>query len=110
MTNIWFLEPALRGRYPDALTFLPETAMGIKSGDMEKTRAPLDFIGINLYYRTIASAPGTMERVGHAQEWLFPGKDGRRASRTEDRLRLGSLAEGSVRHGHCASRATTTAR
>ena len=74
ITNIWFLEPALRGRYPDALTFLPETAMGIKPGDMEKVRAPLDFIGINLYYRTIASAPGAMERVAHAQEWLFPVK------------------------------------
>ena len=74
MTNVWFLEPALRGRYPDALTFLPETAMRVKAGDMEKTRAPLDFIGINLYYRTIASAPGAMERVAHAQEWLFPVK------------------------------------
>jgi beta-glucosidase len=74
ITNTWFLEPALRGRYPEALTFLPETAMRIKSGDMEKVRAPLDFIGINLYYRTIASAPGAMERVGHAQEWLFPVK------------------------------------
>lgn len=72
ITNTWFLEPALRGRYPDALAFLPETAMRIQSGDMEKTRVPLDFIGINLYYRTIASAPGTIERVAHAQEWLFP--------------------------------------
>ncbi|MGC2474400.1 MAG: family 1 glycosylhydrolase, partial [Candidatus Sulfotelmatobacter sp.] len=61
ITNTWFLEPALHGKYADALTFLPETAMGIKSGDMEKTRAPLDFLGINLYYRTIASAPGAME-------------------------------------------------
>lgn len=74
VTNTWFLEPALRGRYPDAFTFLPETAMGIKSGDMEKVRAPLDFIGINLYYRTIASAAGAMERAAHAQEWLFPVK------------------------------------
>jgi beta-glucosidase len=74
ITNTWFLDPALRGRYSDALTFLPERAMGIKPGDMEKTRAPLDFIGINLYYRTIASAPGTMERFSHAQEWLFPVK------------------------------------
>jgi beta-glucosidase len=74
ITNTWFLEPALRGRYPEALTFLPETAMRIQSGDMEKTRAPLDFIGINLYYRTIASAAGTMERVAHAQDWLFPVK------------------------------------
>jgi beta-glucosidase len=74
MTNVWFLEPALCGRYPNALTFLPETAMRIKAGDMEKTRAPLDFIGINLYYRTIASAPHTLERAAHAQEWLFPVK------------------------------------
>ncbi|HET6177818.1 MAG TPA: GH1 family beta-glucosidase [Candidatus Sulfotelmatobacter sp.] len=74
ITNLWFLEPALRGRYPAALTMLPETAMRIQSGDMEKARAPLDFIGINLYYRTIASAPGTLERAAHAQEWLFPVK------------------------------------
>jgi len=85
ITNTWFLEPALRGRYADALTFLPETAMGIKSGDMEKTRAPLDFIGINLYYRTIASAVGTIERATHTQEWLFPVKmdGGREGPRTD---------------------------
>jgi beta-glucosidase len=74
ISNTWFLDPALRGRYSDALTFLPETAMRIKSGDMEKTRAPLDFIGINLYYRTIASASGSVERVTNPQEWLFPVK------------------------------------
>ena len=45
--------------------------MRIKPGDMEKIRAPLDFIGINLYYRTIASAPGAMERVSHAQDGFF---------------------------------------
>jgi beta-glucosidase len=46
--------------------------MRIKSGDMDKTRAPLDFIGINLYYRTMASAPSALERAAHAQAWLFP--------------------------------------
>ena len=74
ITNIWFLEPALRGRYPEALTFLPETAMRIQSGDLEKIRAPLDFVGINLYYRIIASATGAIERTTHPQEWLFPVK------------------------------------
>jgi beta-glucosidase len=74
ITNIWFLEPALHGRYPEAFTFLPETAMGIQSGDMEKTRAALDFIGINLYYRTIVSSAGAIERAAHAQDWLFPVK------------------------------------
>jgi len=72
ITNLWFLEPALKGHYPEAFTYLPETVMGIKAGDIEKVRAPLDFIGINLYYRTITSSPGAMERVAHAQEWLFP--------------------------------------
>jgi beta-glucosidase len=76
ITNLWFLEPALNGRYPEALTFLPETVMGIKSGDLDKMRAPLDFIGVNLYYRTIASAPTAMERLAHAQQWLFPVKMG----------------------------------
>ena len=48
--------------------------MGIQSGDMEKMRAPLDFIGINLYYRTIASASGVIERIANPQQWLFPVK------------------------------------
>jgi beta-glucosidase len=74
LTNTWFLEPALKGRYPEAMAFLPETAMRIKPGDLDKMRAPLDFVGINLYYRTIASAPGAMERLSHAQQWLFPVK------------------------------------
>ncbi len=74
MTNLWFLDPALSGRYPEALAFLPETAMGIKSGDFDKMRAPLDFVGINLYYRTIASAPSAVERISHAQQWLLPVK------------------------------------
>ncbi|HKT90374.1 MAG TPA: GH1 family beta-glucosidase [Candidatus Sulfotelmatobacter sp.] len=74
--NTLFLDPALRGRYPDALTFLPKRTMGIKSGDMEKTRVPLDFIGINLYYRVIASSPGIIERATHLQDWLFPVKMG----------------------------------
>jgi beta-glucosidase len=74
INNIWFLEPALRGRYPEAFSYLPEAAMGIQPGDMEKVRAPLDFIGINLYYRTIAAASKAMERLGSPQQWLFPVK------------------------------------
>jgi beta-glucosidase len=74
ITNLWFLETALKGQYPDALAFLPERAMSIKSGDLEKMKAPLDFIGVNLYYRTIASAPSSVERLTNPQEWLFPVK------------------------------------
>ena len=74
ITNVWFLETALHGRYPDAFTFLPESIMRIKSGDMQLVRAPLDFVGINLYVRTIASAVGAFERVINLQDWLYPVK------------------------------------
>jgi beta-glucosidase len=40
ITNLWFLEPALKGRYPEAFTFLPETIMQIRTGDLVKMRAP----------------------------------------------------------------------
>jgi beta-glucosidase len=52
--NLWFLEPALRGRYPEAFPgALPEEEMGIREGDLVRVRAPLDFLGINLYTRTL---------------------------------------------------------
>ena len=57
--NTWSLEPVLTGRYPEAyLDGVPLAAMGVQNGDLERVRAPLDFIGINLYSRTlVANAP-----------------------------------------------------
>jgi beta-glucosidase len=56
-TNCWFLEPALLGRYPDAFPGgLPADVMGIRDDDLELTRAPLDFLGINLYSRSHVAA------------------------------------------------------
>ena len=102
ITNLWFLEPALNGRYPEALAFLPETAMGIKSGDLDKMRAPLDFIGINLYYRTIASAPSAMERLSHPQQWLFPVKmaGGQQGPKTDIGWEVWPQAMYDDRHAH----------
>jgi len=55
--NEWFLRPALRGRYPEAHPAgLPTDVMGVKDGDFERMRAPLDFVGVNLYTRTIVKA------------------------------------------------------
>jgi beta-glucosidase len=52
--NLWFLETALRGRYPDAFPGgAPLEQMGVRDGDLERIRAPLDFLGINLYTRSI---------------------------------------------------------
>jgi beta-glucosidase len=55
--NTWFLEPALRGRYPDAFPGgVPERRMGVEPRDMARVRADLDFLGINLYTRTLVRA------------------------------------------------------
>lgn len=54
ITNAWFLDPPLRGRYPEAfLTGLPAERMGIRDGDMARARADYDFLGVNLYTRTL---------------------------------------------------------
>ena len=54
--NTWYLETALRGRYPEAFAGgAPLARMGVRDGDMERVRAPLDFIGINLYTRTLVA-------------------------------------------------------
>jgi beta-glucosidase len=72
--NVWFLEPALKGRYPDVFPVSADYLMGVKSGDMEQIRVPLDFLGINLYDRTIVSAPSATERLFNPQFWLLPAK------------------------------------
>jgi beta-glucosidase len=57
LINTWFLEPALRGRYPEVFAEgLPEARMGIEEGDVERCRTPFDFLGINLYTRTLVRA------------------------------------------------------
>jgi beta-glucosidase len=53
ITNLWYLEPALRGRYPEVFPAgLPEQAMGVQDGDSKRIEAPFDFLGVNLYMRT----------------------------------------------------------
>lgn len=57
--NVWFLETAMEGRYPKIfLEGSEEEWLDIRPGDMDTIKAPLDFIGINLYTRmTIAHDP-----------------------------------------------------
>jgi beta-glucosidase len=52
--NVWFLETAQNGRYPDAYVGgSPLERLDVEPGDMEIVKAPLDFIGINLYTRSV---------------------------------------------------------
>src|ERR1700739_4293852 len=55
--NIWFVHPALKGEYPKGVPREnPYDVMGVKPGDMELCKAPLDFLGINYYRRELVSA------------------------------------------------------
>jgi beta-glucosidase len=74
MVNLWFLEPALRGRYPAAFSFSPAVFMKMHQDDMNLVRAPLDFVGINLYYRTMVSAVTLGERLSDARFLLLPAR------------------------------------
>ena len=66
LTNDWFLKPALAGGYPDAFPGgVPLDRMGAREGDLEKLRAPLDLIGVNLYTRSrIRANPADAEGIG----------------------------------------------
>lgn len=56
LTNVWFLEPLLKGTYPQPFVRpLDPARIGVLDGDMEKVRADLDFIGINLYTRAVVA-------------------------------------------------------
>jgi beta-glucosidase len=55
--NLWFLETALKGRYPSGV--LPaarqEDLLGWRAGDEKIMRADLDFVGLNYYSRYTVS-------------------------------------------------------
>jgi beta-glucosidase len=53
--NAWFLEAALKGRYPEALVGVAPENLGVRPGDMETVCVPLDFVGINRYPRSRVS-------------------------------------------------------
>lgn len=66
--NLWFLEPALNGRYPQAyLSADQNRLLGVEPGDTDLIRAPLDFIGINLYSRAVVAHDPGEPNLGVAQ-------------------------------------------
>jgi beta-glucosidase len=54
--NRWFLDPLFRGSYPaDLLERNELVAPFVEDGDLDAIAAPLDFLGINNYFRFIVS-------------------------------------------------------
>ncbi len=58
--NRWYLDPLLRGRYPDDMwAAYGADAPAVEDGDLEVIARPLDFLGVNYYSRSIVAAdPG----------------------------------------------------
>jgi beta-glucosidase len=55
--NRWLLDPIFRGSYPADLLQRNETvAPFVRDGDLEAMSAPLDFLGVNNYFRFVVSA------------------------------------------------------
>jgi beta-glucosidase len=58
--NRWWLDPIFRGAYPPGILEMLETQMPeMEAGDLEVAATPLDFLGLNYYFRQMAQhAPG----------------------------------------------------
>src|SRR5207244_12352151 len=55
--NRWFLDPIFRGAYPaDLLERNEIVAPVVLDGDLEAISAPIDFLGVNNYFRFVVSA------------------------------------------------------
>lgn len=66
--NMWFLEPVMHGKYPEAfLRGSVEDRVEIRAGDMDTIKAPLDFIGINLYTRAVVAHDSHDRNMGVKQ-------------------------------------------
>jgi beta-glucosidase len=65
MNNLYFLNPAMRGVYPNAFIGEPPyAAMGFKPGDEKIMKAPLDWIGFHYYTRRIVSDASSVASTG----------------------------------------------
>jgi len=58
--NRWILDPVLRGEYPEDMLEVYAAALPtIEDGDLRTIAAPLDFLGVNYYARSVVRAdPG----------------------------------------------------
>ncbi len=74
-TNAWFLETVQNGRYPQAfVSGSQEERLGVQPGDMEIVKAPLDFIGINLYGRAVIAHVPDDNNIGARPVQAPPGE------------------------------------
>ena len=67
--NRWFLDPIFRGSYPaDLLERNALVAPHVQDGDLQAMAAPIDFLGVNNYFRFIVSSGPEGPRMEHNPE------------------------------------------
>jgi beta-glucosidase len=73
--NRWFVDPVLRGSYPQDMVELYEAhagpMVGVEDGDLETISAPIDFLGVNFYHPTrVTDDPrgDVLQSAHHPQE------------------------------------------
>jgi beta-glucosidase len=58
----WYMDPIFKGEYPaDVLEFLGADAPRVETGDMAAIAQPMDFLGVNYYSRSVASADDSFD-------------------------------------------------
>jgi beta-glucosidase len=75
-TNDFFLRAALRGEYPACFERGLPAELDVREGDMARVRAPLDFVGINLYSRQLVRADARDGLGLGARSLGFSGREG----------------------------------
>ena len=58
----WYMDPLFKGTYPDdVLAFLGADAPRVDAGDLDAIATPMDFLGVNYYSRSVASADASWD-------------------------------------------------
>jgi beta-glucosidase len=71
LLNRWFLEPLLRGHYPDDAPVPGHDVPYRRDGDGGLIAAPIDLLGVNYYHPCVVAA-----RPGATGNPAYPGSDG----------------------------------
>ncbi|MGH9104279.1 MAG: glycoside hydrolase family 1 protein, partial [Acidimicrobiales bacterium] len=76
--NRLFLDPLFKGRYPEDMVNL-FSALGVdldivEDGDLESVSRPVDFLGVNYYFKAVIADAGRVEEARRAGYFVPPGQ------------------------------------
>jgi beta-glucosidase len=66
-TNRWWLDPVTGRGYPTDMVELYGIELPVRPGDLETIATPLDFLGVNYYFRQVIAADPTVATLGFRQ-------------------------------------------